>query len=185
MATREVKNAIHGDANIQAGGDINIALPPQARLASIIAYVVPILAQQMVGAVQSPTDVAIIAKLDHNSVRRYRQMVEEYAVYGGTVERILEEVDDSIPRAKTRTLGYFREVYLRTVAKSLPAGEAFSLAHVRTCADELIDQVVSEAVSVVADSNNTAEISVEDLRVTVTTLTCYAFIACKVLEKPT
>lgn len=183
---------IDGDGNETAGRDLikNITVDQTRRLPSVLASIITPLAEAALkasdnGKFSPPKYNAfeIDAKIEHNNVRRYKALVEEYGKYGTVVDAIYDAQNSALPFSRARILQYLRHLYLKTVAEIDAPPDASRMETIRAHADEIIERVQIAIIGIVRDANNSAPFA-EDIEWVTAAIVCHAFFECKILEPP-
>lgn len=158
--------------------------PAQDKLGSIIAKIAPLLSS----ANEPTTEFAHLAqvkdKIEFNQIKRFKRQIESYADYGSTVESILEEIDNHKTSQKSKIKNYFMDIYFATCIDMLPSGGVHDASFVRANSDEILENISTNVTRQIREEANLENVGLEELQFAVNLLICYAFIACKIMEKP-
>lgn len=120
-------------------------------------------------------------KIQHNDIKEHKQILEEYKVYHGKLNKIYEEIEQEGSFKKEQLLNNIKRFYLSAKGK-LTDG---SIDSVRGNADRLIDEVEKSLWQVIEKSNNLSEdVLFEAIELSIQIIMVDAFMRCKILEEP-
>lgn len=120
-------------------------------------------------------------KIQHNDIKEHKQILEEYKVYHGKLNKIYEEIEQEGSFKKEQLLNNIKRFYLTAKGK-LTDG---SISSVRANADKLIDEVEKSLWQVIEKSNNLSEdVLFEAIELSIQIIMVDAFMRCKILEEP-
>lgn len=141
-------------------------------------------------AIEFPKDwIAFKAedKLSYNNVIKYRELINDYAMFYDICDNILNINDNSNPGAKSKLLNSIRDHYkmckgelIRQHNASTETGQDL----IKQYADVLIDKIIEKCRASIIDSTNLNNVTIEDMNRGLNCIICYCFIKCKILEKP-
>src|SRR5450759_5403331 len=141
----EPRQLIDGDGNQQAGRDILNLHSGGAiltRLPSLLADIVPLLSRSSDPVGDQPLTYEVTAKIEHNSLRAYRDWIEGYSSYGHIVDSAYNELDAAQPGARHKILRQFKARY--DVVKAEVVGsssETEPLTAIRASADKILRRI--------------------------------------------
>lgn len=125
-------------------------------------------------------------KITHNQLIKYRYTVEEYSQYGRICEEAFNILDNNNIGIKGKILKDISLLYDECRGDLLLRyrDEDLNLMDIiRKHADEIIEYVKEKLKErIIMDDNTT--ILIEDLNIGLIRIICYAFVECKILEKP-
>jgi len=118
-------------------------------------------------------------KILHNNVVKYKGIIDEYKVFQGKLKKIYEEIEKQGSLRKELLLLNIKTIYLEEKKNY----ESFE--HIRSCADDIIDNVKNRLLNIIERSNNpNTELPFEAIEIGLYVVMVDAFIACKILEEP-
>jgi hypothetical protein len=126
-------------------------------------------------------------KITHNSLVRFRPLIENYGDYAHVVERCYSAIEESQPGVKTRFLKIVQNRYLEERAMLLHQERMLGLAAIeiiRANADSLFERLQSRLKAEHAGSNLAQRIYSEDAEYSINMLLGHAFVECRIFEKP-
>ncbi len=132
-------------------------------------------------------DYTVQGKISHNSVIKYKELIENYSIYYGMCEDFLNSYDNTITHGKAKVLDQVSDWYSEEKGELLVREKATgksSLEIVQDYADDIIDNVKKRITDVIYNSPDVVNYSRENLEMGLTCFTCYCFMECKILEKP-
>lgn len=171
-------------------GNINVILQEAVKLPSLISTVVAAL-----GDVCSNTEVPLGKndyrqykpddKIEYNCVIKYKDIIKHYSAYHTICEKHLNVYDDSNIRGKAKILGCVYEWYMEAKGDILLRNRDSKKAEIdiiRENSDDIIDMVKERILRAVVDSHES--MYREDMVQGIACFTCFCFMECKILEKP-
>ena len=126
-------------------------------------------------------------KIDYNSIIKYKRIIEENSVYHPLCDAALNIVDDYDTMAKARILKNIFEIYKGYKNELLLTKKDESVRDIdiiRLNADRIIDHVFEVLKERIIAGYSNEKIVREDIDEGLPIIVCYAFIECKILEKP-
>ncbi|MGP0584389.1 hypothetical protein, partial [Paenibacillus timonensis] len=123
----------------------------------------------------------------YNCVIKYKEIVQEHAIYYSHSEDILNAFDDSNIGSKGKILRCVRNWYLESKGQLLLEyhhSRESQIDLIRKNADFLVENVINKIKQSILDTHDINEASIEEIEVGVTCFVCYCFMKCKILEKP-
>jgi hypothetical protein len=182
------RQLIDGDSNQQAGRDILNVYSGGAiltRLPSLLADIVPLLSRSADPVDDQPLSYEVTAKIEHNSLRAYRDWIEGYSSYGHIVDNAYEELDAAQPGARHKILRQFKARYDVVKAEVIEASsEPDPLSAIRASADKILRRIYDQVEAEIRQSGSKV-VNSQDVEPCAIMLVCHAFISCKILERPT
>lgn len=183
--------AVSGNHNITALGDIHITGDALNKLPSLLAQIVPTLSQQVAKATEDASDFMtyeIEQKISHNKLNAFKHCIEEYGQYGSIVDSVYEDFDNQQPGGKSRILNHLRAKYNRIKSEIIQLEQKIlpnitALEAVQKNADEILNRATTEIREEIITAQK-ASVVMEDLDLTSMVIVCHGFINCKILEKP-
>ena len=105
-------------------------------------------------------------KITHNRIVRYKDIINEYKVYQGQLNKIYEEIDQSNPNKKFLLLQSIRNFYLEITDIN--------------DADDILDKVKEKMYVRIGNTN----LPIETVEVSILIIIADAFMRCKILKEP-
>ena len=121
-----------------------------------------------------PYDIS--EKIEYNSLRRNKYIVEDYKFYTTNLGNLYDELEEFGTFKKSVVLNRIRNFYLK-VKGTLTDG---SIDDIKTISDDIFDAVVDSVCNLVTDS----QLDASEIFLAAQIIVVDAFIDCKVLEKP-
>lgn len=172
--------------------------PPQKTLPSLI----PILVEQLAKLTNLPDEEIektykitldqikeydISEKIEHNCIIKYKDIIEEYSQYRTICEEAFNIIDNNNLGCKNKILRSINLLYKsykgELILKNKSSG-ASEMDVIRENADNIIDNIRNELETRISGDIIGNSILVEDIEVGLARIICYAFVECKILEKP-
>ncbi|MFD2671189.1 hypothetical protein [Marinicrinis sediminis] len=125
-------------------------------------------------------------KITHNNLIKYRGVIIEYSYYGRICEEAFNITDNHVMGSKSKILKDIKHLYNEYKGQLLvehQEDELDDLEIIRRNADYIIDMVKGDLKQRILADDNTA-IVYEDIEDGLIRVLCYAFVECKILEKP-
>lgn len=138
-----------------------------------LAHVIRIIAAENLTEAEHNPDLAafhVDAKLIANQLSAAKEIIEDYKVHHGRVDRIYAEFDMAGRNRSKSVLDSFRDVYVRLSPQFT--------------GDELFFRIVDSMMETVLASANHVPIAKDELLLCVNVLAVDAFIRCKILKAP-
>lgn len=186
--------AIGGSNNGQIISATNLVMLPTpealpSMTSQLAVVIVSILGQDEGAPVARPSVDAfkITDKLSHNSLVRYRPLIESYGDYAHIVERCYSAIEESQPGVKTRFLKIVQSRYVEERATLLHVERTSGLAPIeviRANADYLFESLQVRLKNEHAGSNLAQSIYSEEAESSINMLLGHAFVECRIFEKP-
>lgn len=119
-------------------------------------------------------------KIAFNNVKRYKPIIEEYAVYQGKLNKLYEEIEKQGSTKKEFVLQNIKTIYLKE------KGKYNGIEEIRTNADNIIENIQNELWKVIEKSNNSIiDLPYEAIEISLYIILVDAFMRCNILEEPT
>lgn len=185
---------IKGDGNVQAGGDIVFNFESMGKkLPALMATVLPKLYEAIEAMESKKTPRAydeykIDCKIEHNNLKKYKTLVEQYGIYGAAVESVYDVLDAEKVGAKNKILRHFKlqyDIAKSDMVKSLDdATDKEIIRTIREKSDDIMDKVLNTGKDELINSSNLPDVTRGELDLCMVVMVCHAFIECKILEAP-
>lgn len=153
---------------------------------SLIAETLILLAQEARPLEETSTDLQtydILEKLDHNSLLKYRFLIEDDTSWY-EVDEVLEKLD----RAGQKRIKIMREVrstYREVLGDfRIKCKKSSKMSVVRDHSDAIVDEIINRLCELVLKSDNRGGLYTEDIKQGVKSIVAFGIVDCKVLEKP-
>lgn len=165
------RQEIHGDGNVQIGGDLNVTIPTAARakplnLLRVIRKLDEIVDADARRAFGNPSEVQ--DKLTFNGVTRYRKFIEHYGTYGHAVEGAYAAINNTEPRVAERVTRFIRSLY-NDLEEAVPP----------LSSDEILGQLIHTLYTRLGE---VPDVAAEEIEPSCRMLVAHAFISCTVLK---
>lgn len=161
------------------------------RLHALMPRFIEILAENMIkdspsGSNCIPTSYKIEDKIEHNKLSKYRYLVSEYGNYYFICENAFTSLDNIIPYSKERILRSISEKYKdeKRLLLSTVDQEITDMVLIRSNSDYIIDKIMTTIREEIMLNYYEENIMQEDLDYCIPVFLCYAFVECKILERP-
>ncbi|MBY0118354.1 hypothetical protein [Paenibacillus xylanexedens] len=126
-------------------------------------------------------------KIEYNRVIEYRDFINDYSVYGSICDEAFNIIDNNHPGIKRKILNSISMLYKKYKGQLLRKNYKEGINEldiIKDNSDEIIDQVKEELKSRIFEDVNGDGIVIEDIEESLIRILCYAFVECKILEKP-
>jgi len=143
------------------------------KLESNLAMVITIISKEnwnKKDAVPEINSFEIDRKISFNNLSSAKDIIEEYYLHYGRIDKIYSEFDSQGFNKSSTVLSAFKDEYLR--------------AKINLSNDLLFFKVIDEMIVRVLNSSNYSPIPLEELEQCIKILTVDAFIRCKIFENP-
>lgn len=121
-----------------------------------------------------------IDKLEYNSIKRNRSLIEDYKIYNAKISSIYKELEDYSSFKKEKLFRKIRDIYLKTKDKYLQTnGDQISL--LQKHADDIFEDIQEELFNLIKTDKHK---HTEEIDFAVIILMTDAFMRCKILEEP-
>ncbi|MBC2850300.1 hypothetical protein H5J22_02435 [Cetobacterium sp. 8H] len=197
LAKKESTLNNHGNNDgLQIGvnkGPINIQT--KAKTISILSQVIKNISKNI--AVNEETDLKnknlipfkIEEKIKHNIILKYKRKFEKYKMYYSICDQVLNRFDDNLTNNKEKLLNNINDMYNDVIGEFIYEKQCreeiyddidnIDLIKEEKLADKIIDLVMNKLRKRLGD-----DILEEDKDFGLNIIMCYAFVKCKILEKP-
>lgn len=125
------------------------------------------------------TPFCINAKLQHNAIKKYAPLIQEYKVYHHKIDLLYDELEAHGSIKKSVVLSNIKSCYLKAKGK-YTQGSITSIDKIKEHSDDIIDDVIS-MLSLELDNSGFYK---ENIIVGIELIIVDAFMRCKILEKP-
>lgn len=195
MDNKALNQTATGDNNQQAFGNINnnnLAINTfyiQTNCSSDLVEILLKISKCLDGVEDGLDNIVkyeITHKIDHNKLIKYKQLVNDYSVYGSVVDSSFESLDNESPMSKKKIYRFINLQYKTGKAEiaKLQNTPTINMDFIRNNSDNLMDYVSEKLKGVYFSSSNSSKISIEDAIYSINIIVCKAFIDCKILENP-
>lgn len=121
----------------------------------------------------------ISEKIEHNSVKRNKSLIEGYSNYYGKINSLYSELEKQGSFKKEKLLRNIELLYIKTKGEYIN-GQENELEMVQLNADNIIEDIENKLLEIVDDKiSNT-----EDISFALPIIMVDAFMRCKILEEP-
>lgn len=128
----------------------------------------------------------IKSKIDYNSIRRNRFLIEEYKVFHSKINTIYTELENNGSFKKEKLLRNIQLVYLKAKGKILGLKEGLKegleLDLIREHADDIFEEVEEQLLTNLGQDDESSYI--DDISFAITVVMVDAFMRCKIFEEP-
>lgn len=171
-------------------GPINYMIKEPVKIYSMISSVVKTLSSVCVDDenleyIENLEAFRLEQKMEYNSIIKYKEIIQEHAIYYTHCEDMLNIFDDSNIGSKSKILRCVRNWYLERKGQLILESQNNDITDIdviRMNADSIIDGVIFKMKQNIYDSNPL--ISIEEIEIGIICFVCYSFMKCKILEKP-
>lgn len=177
---------IYGSGNIQAGGDVSIALPAPSRMPSLLAKFIPRLADASLSFPEEPRTAAydIADKIGYNDLNSSLRWVQEYSQFGRDIDRVYAAFDGEHPNARRRIMRNLRQRYLNLVVALVENGEGEAeISLIRRHSDSIIRWIAHDLVQSMRVRGDEGVFE-DDVEAVAMMVVVHGFIHCQILEAP-
>lgn len=126
-------------------------------------------------------------KINFNNVIKYKEFVGEYSQYFAICEEAFNILDDNKCGTKKRILLNINQLYKEYKGELLIEYKNSGMDDIeiiRENADFLIEKVKDELKKNILNDYEYEELAIEEINDGLIRIICYAFVGCKILEKP-
>nr|DAM13553.1 MAG TPA: hypothetical protein [Caudoviricetes sp.] len=178
--------------NINAPVKIYNNIEAKKRLHSLMPTFIEILAQ-ITNTENPPSDSTVPLsykiedKIEYNQLLKYKSLVDEYGNYYLVCENAFIALDNIKNFSKERILKSISEKYKaekRSLLSFNHNQEISEIDLIRNNSDYIIDQIISKIKEEIMINYNEEDIVFEDVEFCLPVFICYAFVECKILERP-
>jgi hypothetical protein len=117
-------------------------------------------------------------KIAFNNVVRYKPIIQEYVVYQGKLNKLYEEIEKQGSTKKEFVLQNIKNLYLKE------KGKLTNLDAIKQNADNIIESIETELWNKIENSNNTINLPIEAIEISLLVILVDAFMRCNILEEP-
>ena len=173
----------------------SIIIQAKAKTISILSQVIKNISKNI--AVNEEVDLKnknlipfkIEEKIKHNIILKYKRKFEKYKMYYSICDQVLNMFDDSLTNNKEKLLNNINDMYNDVIGEFIYEKQCreeiyddidnIDLIKEEKLADKIIDLVMDKLRKRLGD-----DILEEDKDFGLNIIMCYAFVKCKILEKP-
>ncbi|ACQ54259.1 portal protein [Clostridium botulinum] len=126
-------------------------------------------------------------KILYNNIIKYKDIINEYSQYCGICEKAFNIIDNNNIGIKNKILKNINLIYKKEKGQFLLLYkdiESDEMKDIRGISDAIIDKIKDELECRIVQDDNAENILVEDIDIGLTRIICYAFVECKILERP-
>lgn len=123
-------------------------------------------------------------KIEYNHVVRYKAIICEYSKFYDICDRTLNILDNNEVGTRKKILNEIHLEYELVLASFMDTSCKSRIDIVRENADNIIEKMIEILSSKINDTNNTENLTQEDIKIGIVVIICFAFIDCKILDKP-
>lgn len=162
------------------------------RLHSLMPKFIEILAYNVISTEPEtpsniPSSYEIPDKIKHNGLEKYRSLVDDYGNYYAICENSFKALEHVVTFPKERILISISEKYrkIKRELLHLYCKESNSeMDVIRKYSDYIIDEISDKIKEDIRLNCKEENITEEDLDYCIPIFLCYAFVECKILERP-
>jgi 5-methylcytosine-specific restriction endonuclease McrA len=118
-------------------------------------------------------------KIEYNSVKEYKYIIEEYSKYYGKLNTLYSELENRGSFKKEKLLKIIRNLYLK-IKGEIVNGRESEFEIIQQNADKIL-QTVEERIWIIIDKIQSNE---DDVLIAIPIIIVDAFMRCKILEEP-
>ena len=118
-------------------------------------------------------------KIEYNSVKEYKYIIEEYSKYYGKLNSLYSELENRGSFKKEKLLKIIRNLYLK-IKGGIVNGRENEFEIIQQNADKIL-QTVEERIWTIIDKDQSSE---DDVLIAIPIIIVDAFMRCKILEEP-
>lgn len=126
-------------------------------------------------------------KIQYNNVIKYKDIIDEYSQYRNICDEAFNIVDNNNIGLKNKLLRNINLLYKECkgeIRKCYTNTKLNEVDIIRENSDNIIDNVKSKLEQKILSNSNEKDLFVEDIDIGLAKIICYAFVECKILEKP-
>ncbi|MDO5432999.1 SMEK domain-containing protein [Eubacterium sp.] len=129
-----------------------------------------------------PFDIS--EKIEYNSLKKYRTIVDDYGEYCSVCEHAFQTLAGNAKKSKTFVLHWIKDKYIlvRNEVLADASTENF-LSSLKENSDIIIDRLKDLIVEFLKN-NSHDDLCIEEMDYCCSYFLCYAFCSCKILERP-
>lgn len=123
-------------------------------------------------------------KIVHNTVKRYRPIIDECKIHFGGLAVIYNEIDSQGSNKKLIVLSNIKTQYIKVREEYISRfPDEDQMVIIRINSDNIIEEVEARLLKIVEQSSN-IHATTEEILLSLQTVMVDAFINCKILEEP-
>lgn len=124
-------------------------------------------------------------KIEYNKVIVYKEIIDEYCEYSSICEYAFNTLDNNNIGIKRRILEYIKLLYRKEKGNLLRKNPNLQpMDIIRENSDYIIELITSRLTQEILLDKKGMTLIREDIYIALSRIICYAFIKCKILEKP-
>lgn len=133
-----------------------------------------------------PLSYRIEDKIKHNQLSKYKSLVDDYGNYYTICKSAFKALDNIMIYSKERILRSISEKYKaeKRLLVNYNSKDISDIELIRENSDYIIDQIIYKIKEEVMINCNEENIVLEDIEFCLPVFLCYAFVECKILERP-
>lgn len=178
---------------VENNGTINYSLESKAKAISILSPVIKELSEEAYNNSVQENDLipfSIDEKIKYNIVSKYKLIFDKYKIYYYLCENILKKISDNSRKySKEKLLNNINDLYYETIGEFIYNKQKLKNSFIEISEIDLIreDKIADEIIEKIKIKLNLKledTILEEDKDLGLNIVLCYAFMECKILEKP-
>lgn len=118
-------------------------------------------------------------KIEYNSVKEYKYIIEEYSKYYGKLNSLYSELENQGSFKKEKLLRIITNLYLK-IKGEIVSGKDNEFETIQQNADKIL-KTIEEKLWEIIDTNQSSE---DDVYIAIPIIMVDAFMRCKILEEP-
>lgn len=118
-------------------------------------------------------------KIQHNSIKRNKPIIEEYSKYFGKINSLYSELENQGSFKKEKLLRVIRTLYLKIKGEYVN-GKGNELEIIQKNADDIFEKVENKLLELI----DREESNVDDICISLPIIMVDAFMRCRILEEP-
>ncbi len=166
-------------------GDLFTSNSPEQQVDSIINIIITKIISESVKINlfdrSFPSHIAL--KIQHNQLKRKRNIVLQYKSYSAHIEQAYQIADKKIINGKQIALVLLNDMYHKSLDKFSIDPYEIDIEKIRNCADEIIEDIIKQLKKFLYKSSNVPTYK-EQLEIGINVIVAHAFVECLVLENP-
>ena len=119
-------------------------------------------------------------KINHNSIEKYRYLIDDYQIYGKELGKIYNTLEKEKPGRKAKLLRVISDFYKKEKGVISTDG---NFEDIKNNSDLIIENIINQIETEIVKSSN-LNADNEDVKNATSIVVADAFIACKILENP-
>ncbi|MCP4985659.1 MAG: hypothetical protein GY928_06185 [Colwellia sp.] len=166
-------------------GDFNTVESPEQKVDSIINMIIGdiVSISVEVDLLDRTFPSKISKKIQHNQLKRKRNIVQQYKSYSSHIENAYKIADTNIINGKQSAMILLNGMYIKSLGKYDIDPFEIDMSMVHKNADNIVENVINELKKFVYKSANVPPYK-ELVEVGINVVVAHAFVECLVLENP-